>query len=408
MPLGIQLILSCLQQDDGEQIVLLCQKTTDWDALIKLINRHRVLSQTYKSLNQFAANDILEPVLSHLRKRFNRNTKQVLLKTGELVLLLKQFQKNHIHILPLKGPVLALQIYGDLGSRHVGDLDLLVSPENIKKAEDILCHRGYKRIDPDFQLTRKQHSVYVRNNHHFEYFCQERKVKIELHWRSDPNPYLFPLSFDEMWNDRQTIKVGGANVAALSLEHTLFFLCVHGAGHEWFRLFWLNDVAQLMIKNDSLDWDIILKRSEELGISRMVAEAIVLVSSLFGTPLPKQVFLYAQKHKAVYQLAKNALYLINHPEGPFHKPFTKPYFYSKLHKWRLRSNFRYKLAFCVYLLNAGYDDWDRVPLPDALFPLYYLLRPVTWFSRWYVRGKLAYKEKPMDRKKNGSAQPEKT
>ena len=41
-------------------------------------------------------------------------------------------------------------------------------------------------------------------------------------------------------------------MAALSLEHTILLLSTHGAMHAWFRLFWLNDVAQLMKKMISL------------------------------------------------------------------------------------------------------------------------------------------------------------
>ena len=197
MPLELRLLLSCLRasvgQKEGDQISELCRRAIDWDIFIRLVDRHRVVSQAYKSLNQFAANYVPEPVLTRLRERFHRNTQGVLAKTAELVRIVKRFEKKGIPVLPFKGPVLALQAYGNLGSRHVGDLDMMVPPESVKNAEDILGQQGYKRIHPEFDLTQKQHAAYLGLTHHFAYFCQERGIKVELHWRFGSIRYLFPL-----------------------------------------------------------------------------------------------------------------------------------------------------------------------------------------------------------------------
>ena len=337
-------------------------------------------------------------MLARLKNRFHRNVERVFAKTVELIRIVKQFEKKGIPVLPFKGPVLALQAYDDLGLRHVGDLDIMIPSELVLKAKELLLKEGYQCTYPDFHLTRKQHLVYVRNSHHFEYFCQDRGIRVELHWRFGSNRYLFPMNFDELWRKRQTIQFGGADVTVFSLEHTILLLCAHGAAHAWFRLFWLNDVVQLMIKNDSIDWNILMMHAGQLGISRMVAEGIVLANWLLGGPLPKVIRVFADQDRGVDRLAMMAFYLISHPRGPFHKPFTKPYYCSKLHGSMLRSDPSYKLAFCTGIINAEYGDWNRFPLPDALFPLYYLLKPFMWFFRWYVPRTRFYREGPMGRR----------
>ena len=159
IPLELRLLLSCLRasanRDEEYRINALTRMAIDWDVFIGLIDRHRTPSQAYRSLNRFAANNVPEPVLSRLRERFQRNAQQVLAKTAELVRIVKRFEQNHIRILPIKGPVVALQAYGDLGSRHVGDLDIMVSPESVKMAEAVLVQQGYKRAHPDFALDAK-------------------------------------------------------------------------------------------------------------------------------------------------------------------------------------------------------------------------------------------------------------
>ena len=142
MPLELRLLLYCLRasadQDVGDQIDSLSRKAIDWDVFVRLIDRHRVVSQAYKSLKQFAANNVPEPVLIRLRERARRNAQRVLAKTTELVNILKGFNQRGISALSFKGPVLSLLTYGDLGSRHVGDLDIMIPVGSIGKADNLL------------------------------------------------------------------------------------------------------------------------------------------------------------------------------------------------------------------------------------------------------------------------------
>jgi len=303
IPLELKLILSCLRastgQEEGDRIHLLSRRAIDWDNFVKLVDRHRVPSPVYQNLNRFAGNSIPEPTLTSLRNRAHRNAQRVLAKTTELVRIVQRFGENDINVLPLKGPVLALQLYDDLGSRHVGDLDIMVPPERALEAQGLLLQEGYRRTHPDFELTRRQDLAYIRNNQHFGYFCKDRRIRVELHWRFGSNRYLFPLRFNDLWRDRQTVRLGGTDMATFSLEHTILFLCTHGAVHAWFRLFWLNDVARLVIQNDSIDWNVLMRHAGQLGISRMVAEGAILANLLLGSPLPGSVRIYAEQDRAV-------------------------------------------------------------------------------------------------------------
>ena len=232
--LELRLILSCLRaslgRDEGDRIRTLCLRGIDWDAFVELVDRHRVPSPVYRNLKRFAEDIIPEPVLTRLRNRLLINTYGVLAKTGELVRIVKRFEEEGIPVLPIKGPVLAQQAYGNIGSRHVGDLDIMIPLDRLKQAENILLAEGYQRTNPHFKLTQKQYSVYVRDKPHFEYFHPGRKISVELHWRFGANRSLFPLGFDDLWRDRQTVRIGSADIPALSLAHTIL-LSVHPWGH---------------------------------------------------------------------------------------------------------------------------------------------------------------------------------
>jgi hypothetical protein len=407
MPSELRLIFSCLRASAGQnvkdQIEVLSRRITDWEAFIRLVDRHRVSSTVYRSLNRFAGDRVPEPVLARLKARFQTNTRQVISKTAELVRILRRFEQSGIPALPLKGPVLAIQIYGDLGSRHVGDLDIMVAPECVKKAEDLLLQEGYRRTHPGFEMTPRQDLAYVQDNKHFEYHCQGRRIRVELHWRFGSNRYLFPLKFDDAWKDRRILHMGGTDVASLSPKHTILFLSVHGSIHAWFRLFWLNDLACLLLRYQTIDWTTLMAHAGRLGIRRMVAEGAILSSLLLDSLLPQPVRAYADKDKGVYSLARMSLYLMKHPGGPSPRPFTHAYAYSKIHEFGLRSDPRYKLAFCLNQIGAKCGDWDKFPLPDAFFSFYYLIRPFFWFFRWYVRGTKVYREGPLGGANSDSA-----
>jgi hypothetical protein len=339
-------------------------------------------------------------VVNALRDSCQKDTRRILLRSAELVRLARQFQREGISALPLKGPVLSLQAYGDLNARHAGDLDILVSPNQASAAETVLLQNGYERAHPAFDLLLKQHRIYVQNNHHFGYMSRQNGIRIELHWRFGSNPFLFPFRFDDLWRERQAITVGGTALSTLSPAHTILLLCVHGAIHAWFRLFWLNDVAQLFRKNEGLDWRMLMARAEQTGIGRMVAEGVILSHLFLKTPLPEPVREYAEKDKAVYPLVFRACQLIKHPHGPSHRPMTPMYSHAKLHGLMLRKDMRYKTDFCLrHFGYADYGDWERFPLPDLLFPLYALIRPVTWFFRYYVPVTRVYQEGPMGRRR---------
>jgi hypothetical protein len=404
VPLELRLILACLRGSGGQEgrneISALSQRTIDWDALIRLVDRHRVSSTVYRSLNHFAGDAVAEPVLARLRVRFQTNTKQALLKTAELVRILRRFEQRGIPALPLKGPVLALQIHGDLGSRHVGDLDIMIAPTCIEEAEKILLQEGYRRAHPSFVLTPGQGLAYRRTDHHFGYFCHERSIRVELHWRSVSNRYLFPIKFNDMWKEREIAKIAGGDVATLSLEHTILYLCVHGGIHAWFRLFWLNDLAQLLCRYQAIEWDSLMDRAARLGVRRVTAEGLILSNILLNSPLPDPFSVYADKDKGVYGLVRISIYLIKHPGGESYRPFTLAYVRKKMCGFRLRNDLQYRLAFLFNQIGVASGDWESVSLPDSLFPLYYFLRPFMWFFRWYVRNVRVYRSGPMGDPKN--------
>jgi hypothetical protein len=75
-------------------------------------------------------------------------------------------------------------------------------------------------------------------------------------------------------------------VRVLDGERLLLALCLHGAAHQWERLIWLADVAELLRSEPDLDWPFIERRVAELRFTRNFAGALILVRELFGDAAP--------------------------------------------------------------------------------------------------------------------------
>ncbi|AXQ29320.1 hypothetical protein D0B54_11740 [Solimonas sp. K1W22B-7] len=93
-------------------------------------------------------------------------------------------ERAGIPCLPLKGQALSWQLYGAIGVRHSGDIDLLVDPAALPQAVEVLQGLGYRPtlpLPPNALHWRER----MRTVHHVN-FRDERGSYLELHWRTDP------------------------------------------------------------------------------------------------------------------------------------------------------------------------------------------------------------------------------
>jgi hypothetical protein len=385
----MQLLLACCrasesEKDDGN-IGTFSYSSIDWDAFLKLVVRHRVYPAVYRILNNFAENGLPEQALINLRGRFESNRQRGLELMAELVRLINLFEQKRIPVMPLKGPVLALQFYGDSSLRHAGDLDLLVRPEHVRQIHQLLIENGYRRTNSPPFLRTRQGKYSEEMLYHFNYLRDDGRISIEPHWSLVRNKHLFPVDADQLWTRQEITTIGGTVVKTLPLEETLLYLCMHGAAHVWLRLFWLSDVAQILRKNSTIDWTILLAHAIDLGIQRPLLQGLILSSLLLGSRLPEPVQAYAENDRLMPRLIKTGLsgILMRLPDSGART--LRVLVLEKLNEINLRQEIRYKL-YCLATGLTSPNDWKILRLPDVLFPLYFVLRPFLWFWRWFVKG----------------------
>ncbi len=376
----MRLILACLRvtpnAKEARQIKGLSRTDIAWPEFLRWVDRHRVAPLVYTNLSRYGGKTVPSAVMSALRFRYEKNARRGLANAAETVRLCQLFQENVIPVLPLKGSVLALQVYGNLALRHAGDIDLLVEPNKMERAH-LLLQASYRRIEPDLLVTPSQHRRLLRLLHHFKYLHDQGNLRVELHWRLLDNQPPRGLDLARLASRVSSVMVAGSRLPAISLSDNLLYLCAHGGAHFWSRLFWLVDLSEMMRANPAVDWQHLLALAGKAGVLRPLAQGVILAHGLLDVPLPEAIRAYVLQDQLVFYLARVAYRSMLRPQ-----PETRPFFTSLLHyqcRIRCAHSFEDKLQIFHEILLG--KDWKNFGLPSSLYILYYFLRPLLWLHR---------------------------
>ena len=230
----------------------------DWDRLLALANRHGVMPLLYRSISQNCPQAVPQEWLRRLMLQYMQNAARNMKMTGELLRILDALKEAGIKTVPLKGPVLAQQVYGDVALRQFSDLDIMVAPVDVEKALGIIQARGYKC---EHDLSSSKRRSLQKTVHHHHLLNQKSGIVVELHWTIAPSYYGLKADAVRILNGACHVSIMEKIVPCASAEDMLVLLCQHGTKHTWDRLSWICDVAGLL-QSGSIGWDEVKGRSE--------------------------------------------------------------------------------------------------------------------------------------------------
>jgi len=375
------LLLLCGNQNDEsiDEAKIWLAKPFSWYKLIALSERHRLLPHLYRSIKEISISVAID-IPSALKDKYYFQTEHVIRLTSEGIRVSSLLNQRGITNILLKGPFLSEIIYNDVALRPSRDIDILVLPEFVERVNETLLSEGYRMVYPDFTLTKKQKSFYQKNKNQVAYRNPNNRILIELHWRLFSQKTLLPIPIEKIFADSQELIVAGKAIRVLSPNHNFEFLCLHGSIHQWFRLLWLRDIAQIL-GDSNCNFGDILMHAKENNNERPVLQAILLANIFFGTtnPLNKELFKEVNgivSHAATAIISEEKL-ILSHKLTRIRLP---------IYKMNLKSGLRYKLS-CWSILQPNFNDWKLVRLPDSLFFLYFPLRPFIWFYTFYLKKK---------------------
>lgn len=239
----------------------------------------RLLPLLYNNLKLNGVAELaMEELCQHYLQTWSNN--EVLLH--ELVTLLRLFHESRIETLLLKGAPLALLFYKDLGLRPMSDVDVLVRPEKVLSAIEILHREGWKSVyQSPATLIPYQHALE---------FTGDGGYKLDLHWRA-----LWDgrqgISDDDFWDSAVAMEIDGVRTSTLNPADQLLHVCVHGAAWNSLPpLRWIADSAHIIrVAQAAIDWEQLVKRTRERRLMLPVRDALGYLQAFLGAPIPPDV-----------------------------------------------------------------------------------------------------------------------
>ena len=346
-------------------------ETIDWTVLLRLAAAHAVTPMLHTALRKVS---IPHVVAEELRSRFERSGVLSLAQSGELARLVGLFEEHAIPVVALKGPMLSRYLYGDLGARTSGDIDVLVKREDVLRSRDALVSSGYRVANT---LHWNSHSACLRLRGNEMAFESPSGVSIDVHWRLLPPN--FPSAFDELdaWESLTTENIAGRRVRTLAPGPLLLFLCSHGAKHMFERLGWICDIARFLMVTPNVDWTAIVGQARQARALRQLSLGVRLAVDLLGAPAVREL----PPDAAVEPLARAVRNRLLAGAIP-----PVPALDSARYCLRLLERPGQRLRFLSgEYLTPSEAEYRALQLPPSLFFLYYPFRPVRLFWKHAIR-----------------------
>lgn len=249
----------------------------DWDRVVTLARRHRVLGLVWNALAQQA-----DQLPDYVAKALSTDARSIaatnLAIAAECHELGQAFAAAGLPLLYIKGLTVGALAYRSPLLKMGWDIDLLIDPRDLSASASLLSERGYMLCLPADLADlpswhgRSKESVWHRGEGFY----------VELHTRLADNRRLIP-TIDVNSPRRWVSIVPTAPLPTLADEELVAYLTVHGASSAWFRLKWISDFAALIHGRSDEEMVKLYQRSQEIGAGRAAGQALLLADALFDS-----------------------------------------------------------------------------------------------------------------------------
>ena len=297
--------------------------------------------------------------------------------TAELANLAEVCADAGLEVLALKGPALAIQLYGTPYRRIARDIDILVPPKDERAVRALLSDHGYRA---ETKHAHESGNVVTLRN-------PNRLFPVEMHVHISDDDRLYPTLALRPFETAIEINVAHTRIRTLRLEAAIAYAAYHGGKHQWSRLFWLADFAMAM-DCPAVNWSEVLEIARRTGTDRHLALAIRLTNTLLGRTPPNLPTVSNRDLAIIRKVEASIPIILALPtETLFHNSETqRPVYTRRMNQHKLRNEMlllrglRKRLVLLLVWLRPSITDRTLIPLPPCLAFLHYAVRPARLLS----------------------------
>ncbi len=308
---------------DLKSIELFLRQELKWKYIIDTAQEEGVACLIYNRIKENSLEHFLpEYALNHLETIYYSHSAHNTLIYEEFQLVAAALKKESISFIPLKGLILAANVYKNIALRPMKDLDFLVKKEDIKSSVRIFKNLGYHLLlDLDKTLINPYaYSITLtkENAGNASFFS------IDLHWHIFNSSWMMGLLAKEtdsgqIWADARSGVIDGINTLVLSPQLLLVYLCLNAFNHGFARLIMLVDIDLVLEKyKDEIDLDQVKALAQFFGLLNVLDTVLGLAQgqedsafrcyqqlkrlSFYGLP----VLLYIATVKGIFAKTRSA------------------------------------------------------------------------------------------------------
>ena len=261
----------------------------DPDYLLYLLDEYRLILTLYPLIKKQAI--LTQSLLIQLTKCSHDLLTRHFQQQKWILWMAKAFDQQQIKYAFLKGPVLNQQLYGIDVKRYSKDIDLLIVPEDLRKAHECLVALGLRLNLNDLSVNQYEALTFSEQAlvKDFSYTDRSGKIEVELHLNA------FISARDARLNPHSSlaqVQFMSHAIAVLPAEENFLFLAVHAARHHWERLQWLVDLAEFY-KKIPFNWQKVCLLAQSQGFGYALFANKILLKECFDIhlpPLPASLF----------------------------------------------------------------------------------------------------------------------
>lgn len=249
----------------------------NWEEFDASVRKHRLQPLLIRGLKSMESEIVQRyPALKRYRSMQNQYSMESFQRLQALAQVNAALADAGIRMISMKGPLLAMELYGDPSLRTSRDLDVMIPEADLSRAGEVLVKLGYAPEENPFHKTplRRRYYGIVDSEKHEVY--QKNDIVLELHWKSD---FQTEDSFDELWDRRQEQVLLGRPIAAMGTGDRYPALIVHAAEHGFHRLRWLLDLYELQ-KKPGFSWEQLHGQMSRQGLGVLLLETLIVMYRL--------------------------------------------------------------------------------------------------------------------------------
>jgi hypothetical protein len=351
-----------MSENERQEIGALLRQPLDWVEIEAAAKFHLLEPLLFRVLADFT--DVPGDVHRRLRQANIAGSARNLSLTAAASRLQSVLDGGSIENLALKGPILAVEAYGDIVGRWFTDVDVIVRRRDAVTAIDFLEHHGYR---PVFPLRGRWQPRYVKRFYEIA-LVDPSGIAVDLHWSLLDSQFSICPTEGETWSAVRQVSVLHSELRTLSPGMTARYLCLHVAKHHWDRLGWLADIAHWAARHPEFDWN---AQAEHPRAGVYVQMALALIERLLGRPMPAEVARRIESNPAVRLAVER---IAQRLEAGTSRVTDRAQWRTDYVRLMPSAGDRWR-SLTSTLFRPSVLEWMAVPLPPALAPLYAVIRP---------------------------------